>query len=100
MWSFERSSRAVFAGVMAALLSACGFHLRAQAELPLQALYFPGANPLAVELKLTGAAASTAGGVDSQGEAQAGLGFPQDLRKKIIFSFSPSRHSPRLTSSH
>src|SRR5712691_9787531 len=51
MWSFERSSRAAFAGVMAALLSACGFHLRGQAELPFETLYIPGANPLAVELK-------------------------------------------------
>src|SRR6267142_1163878 len=88
MWSFERSSRAAFAGVMAALLSACGFHLRGQAELPFETLYIPGANPLAVELKRNVAAASKARLVDSPGEAQAVLGFTQELREKIILSFS------------
>src|SRR6266850_707853 len=88
MWSFERSSRAAFAGVMAALLSACGFHLRGQAQLPFETLYIPGANPLAVELKRNVAAASKARLVDSPGEAQAVLGFTQELREKIILSFS------------
>src|SRR6266853_1646468 len=88
MWSFERSSRAAFAGVMAALLSACGFHLRGQAQLPFETLYIPGANPLAVELKRNVAAASKARLVDSPGEAQAVFGFTQELREKIILSFS------------
>jgi LPS-assembly lipoprotein len=88
MWSFERSSRAAFAGVMAALLSACGFHLRGQADLPFQTLYIPGAGPLAVELKRNVAAASKARLVDSPGEAQAVLGFTEELREKIILSFS------------
>jgi len=88
MWSFERSSRAAFAGVMATLLSACGFHLRGQAQLPFETLYIPGANPLAVELKRNVAAASKARLVDSPGEAQAVLGFTQELREKIILSFS------------
>jgi LPS-assembly lipoprotein len=88
MWSFERSSRAAFAGVMVALLSACGFQLRGQAELPFETLYIPGASPLAVELKRNVAAASKARLVDSPGDAQAVLGFTQELREKIILSFS------------
>jgi LPS-assembly lipoprotein len=88
MWSFERSSRAAFAGVMAALFSACGFHLRGQAELPFETLYIPGANPLVVELKRSVAAASKARVVDTPGDAQAVLGFTQELREKIILSFS------------
>jgi LPS-assembly lipoprotein len=88
MWSFERSSRAALAGVMAALLSACGFHLRGQAELPFETLYIPGASPLAVELKRNVAAASKARLVDSPGEAQAVLGFTEEVREKIILSFS------------
>src|SRR6267143_911365 len=91
MWSFERFSRAAFAGVMAALLSACGFHLRGQAELPFETLYIPGANPLAVELKRNVAAASKARLVDSPGDAQAVLGFTQELREKIILSFSDAQ---------
>src|SRR6266853_2211250 len=51
MWSFESSSRATLAGVVAALLAACGFHLRGQAQLPFETLYIPGGNPLVVELK-------------------------------------------------
>ena len=88
MWSFERSSRAALAGMMAALLSACGFHLRGQAELPFETLYIPGASPLAVELKRNVAAASKARLVDSPGDAQAVLGFTEEVREKIILSFS------------
>ena len=73
---------------MAALLSACGFHLRGQAELPFETLYIPGANPLVVELKRSVAAASKARVVDTPGDAQAVLGFTQELREKIILSFS------------
>jgi LPS-assembly lipoprotein len=51
MWSSERSVRAALACVLAALLAACSFHLRGQAQLPFETLYIPGANPLVVELK-------------------------------------------------
>src|ERR1700704_957698 len=88
MWSFERSSRAAVAGMMAALLSACGFHLRGQAELPFETLYIPGNNPLVVELKRNVAAASKARLVDKPGDAQAVLAFTEELRDKIILSFS------------
>src|SRR5258708_39416831 len=88
MWSFERFSRAAFVGVMVALLSACGFHLRGQAELPFETLYIPGANPLVVELKRNVAAASKARLVDTPGDAQAVLGFTQELREKVILSFN------------
>ena len=88
MWSFERSSRAAFAGVMAALLSACGFHLRGQAQLPFETLYIPGSSPLAVELKRNVAVASRTRLVDSVGDAQAVLGFTTELRDKVILSFN------------
>lgn len=88
MWSFERTSRAAFAGVIAALLSACGFHLRGQAQLPFESLHIPGNTPLVVELKRNVTAASRTRLVDKPGEAQAVLGFTEELRDKIILSFS------------
>jgi len=88
MWSFERFSRAAFAGVIAAFLAACGFHLRGQAELPFDSLHIPGNNPLVVELKRNLVAASKTRLVDKPGEAQAVLGFTEELRDKIILSFS------------
>ena len=88
MWSFERSCRTTLAGVMAALLAACGFHLRGQAQLPFETLYIPGNNPLVVELKRNLAAASKTRLVGSPGDAQAVLGFTQELRDKLILSFS------------
>jgi LPS-assembly lipoprotein len=88
MWSFERSSRAALACVMAALLPACGFHLRGQAQLPFETLYIPGTNPLVVELKRNVAAASKARLVDTPKDAQAVLGFTQEVREKTILSFN------------
>src|SRR6266581_2361260 len=88
MSSFDRSLRTAFAGVMAALLASCGFHLRGQAQLPFDTLYIPGTNPLVVELKRNVAAASKARLVDAPGDAQAVLGFTQELREKVILSFN------------
>ncbi len=65
MWSFEGSSRAAFACVL-----------------------IPGNNPLVAELKRNVAAASRTRLVDKPGEAQAVLGFTEELRDKIILSFS------------
>ena len=88
MWSFESSSRAALAGVVAALLAACGFHLRGQAQLPFETLYIPGGNPLVVELKRNVGVASKTRIVGSPGDAQAVLGFTKELREKIILSFN------------
>ena len=88
MSSFERSSRGLLACVLAALLAACGFHLRGQAQLPFESLHIPGNNPLVVELKRNVAAASGTRLVEKPDEAQAVLGFTQELRDKIILSFS------------
>jgi len=88
MWSFERFLHAAFAGVMAALLAGCGFHLRGQAQLPFETLYIPGGNPLVVELKRNVAAASKTRLVSSSSDAQAVLGFTQELREKVILSFN------------
>jgi LPS-assembly lipoprotein len=88
MWSFERSSRAAVAGVIAALLAACGFHLRGQEQMPFETLYIPGNNTLVVELKRNVAAASKTRLVDRPGDAQAVFGFTQELREKVMLSFS------------
>jgi len=88
MWSFERSSRAAVAGVIAALLAACGFHLRGQEQMPFETLYIPGNNPLVVELKRNVAAASKTRLVDRPGDAQAVFGFTQELREKVMLYFS------------
>jgi LPS-assembly lipoprotein len=68
--------------------AACGFQLRGQAQLPFDTLYIPGANPLVVELKRNVAAASQTRLVNSPDQAQAVLGFTQELRDKIILSFN------------
>jgi LPS-assembly lipoprotein len=88
MSSFERSLRAPLAWLLAALLAACGFHLRGQAQLPFESLHIPGDNPLVIELKRNVAAASGTRLMDKPSDAQAVLGFTQELRDKIILSFS------------
>jgi len=70
-------------------VAACGFQLRGQAQLPFDTLYIPGVNPLVVELKRNVGAASKTRLVDSPEDAQAVLGFTQELREKIILSFNP-----------
>jgi LPS-assembly lipoprotein len=82
------SSLAPLACVLAALLAGCGFHLRGQARLPFESLHIPGNNPLVVELKRNVTAASGTRIVDKPSEAQAVLGFTQELRDKTILSFN------------
>src|SRR2546430_814461 len=95
MWSFEGSSRAAFVCVLAALLAACGFHLRGQAELPFESLHIPGNNPLVAELKRNVAAASRTRLVDKPGEAQAVLGFTQERsEERRVGKECRSRWSP------
>ena len=87
MWLSDRPMR--LAGILAAvLLAGCGFQLRGQAELPFDTLHIPGGTPLVVELKRNVAAASKTRLVDSPGDAQAVLGFTQELRDKVILSFN------------
>ncbi|HLQ01835.1 MAG TPA: LPS assembly lipoprotein LptE [Burkholderiales bacterium] len=85
MWS---SDRLMYVAAAAALLAGCGFQLRGQAQLPFETLYIPGGSPLVVELKRNVAAASKTRLVDSVGDAQAVLGFTQELRDKVILSFN------------
>src|SRR5258708_1400986 len=85
MSSFDRPMRIALA---AALLAGCGFQLRGQAQLPFETLYIPGSSPLAVELKRNVAAASKTRIVDGVGDAQAILGFTEELRDKVILSFN------------
>ena len=86
--------RATLALLASAALAAagCGFQLRGQAQLPYDTLYIPGGSPLAVELKRNVAAASKTRLVDSAGDAQAVLGFTQELRDKVILSFNTAGH--------
>ncbi len=74
--------------LVAAFLAGCGFQLRGQAQLPFETLYIPGVSPLVVELKRNVAVASKTRLVDSVGDAQAVLGFTQELRDKVILSFN------------
>jgi LPS-assembly lipoprotein len=85
MWSSDRLVRVTLA---AALLAGCGFQLRGQAQLPFETLYIPGGSPFVVELKRNVAAASRTRLVDNAGDAQAVLGFTQELRDKVILSFN------------
>ncbi len=80
--------RRVLVVLAAALLAACGFHLRGTAALPFETLYIPGATPLAVELKRNVTAASKTRIVDNQDKAQAVLGFTNEVRDKTILTFT------------
>jgi LPS-assembly lipoprotein len=70
-----------------ALLVACGFQLRGQAQLPFNTLYVPPGLALAVELKRNVAAASKTRLVDEVKEAEAVLGFTEETREKVILSY-------------
>ena len=80
--------RVALAAVIAAFLTACGFQLRGQAQLPFETLHIPGGSPLVSELKRSVAAASRTRLVESLGDAQAVLRFTQEARDKVILSFN------------
>ena len=80
--------RLALAGLVLALLAGCGFQLRGTAQLPFETLYIPGANPLAVELRRNVKAASKTRLVDSPKSAQAVFAFTQEVREKLILSFT------------
>jgi LPS-assembly lipoprotein len=78
---------ALFAAVLA-LLAACGFQLRGEAQLPFETLYIPKATPLAVELRRNLSAASRTRLVDAPEQAQAVFGFTTEVREKVILTFT------------
>ena len=80
--------RAVVAGIVAALLAGCGFHLRGAASLPFDTLYIPGATPLAVELRRNVTASSKTRLVDSPDKAQAVFAFTTEAKDKTILTFT------------
>jgi len=88
MWSSDRLMRVALAAAIAAFLTACGFQLRGQAQLPFETLHIPGGSPLVSELKRSVAAASRTRLVESLGDAQAVLRFTQEARDKVILSFN------------
>jgi LPS-assembly lipoprotein len=71
-------------------VAGCGFHMRGQAQLPFETIYIPGNSALVVDLKRNVAAASKTRLVDDAKDAEAILGFTQDLREKVILSFNTS----------
>ncbi len=77
---------AMIAAAMA-LLAACGFQLRGQAQLPFDTLYVPPGSALAVELKRNVAAASKTRLVNEVKEADAVLGFTREALEKVILSY-------------
>src|SRR5690349_11073151 len=88
MWSFDRAARVALAGIAFALVAGCGFHLRGLTDLPFQTLYIPGNDPLAVALRRNVRASSKTRLVNTPAEAQAVFGVTQELRDKVILTFS------------
>ena len=86
----HRFPRILTAFALCASLAACGFHLRGQATLPFDTLYIPGSSPLVIELKRNVAAGTHSKIVASEKDAKAILGLTNELREKVILSFSTS----------
>jgi len=80
--------RFVFAGLVLALLAACGFQLRGQAHLPFETLYIPGTDSLSVELRRNVVAASNTRVAEAAERSQAVLSFTTQAREKVILSFT------------
>ena len=87
MWSYRSIGPAVLA---AALLAACGFHLRGQASLPFDSLYVDGNTALLVELKRNIAAGTTTRLVDRAADAQAIFAVDREVREKVILAMDTS----------
>jgi LPS-assembly lipoprotein len=69
-------------------LSGCGFQLRGQADLPFATMHVPGSSPLVIELKRNLVAGTHTKLVNSDKDAQAIFSFTQEMREKVILSFS------------
>lgn len=78
------------AAALCACLAGCGFHLRGQATLPFDTLHIPGSSPLVIELKRNIAAGTRSKIVAGEKDAKAILGLTNELREKVILSFSTS----------
>lgn len=89
-WSGHRFPKTLAAFSLCLSLAACGFHLRGQATLPFDTLYIPGSSPLVIELKRNIAAGTRSKIVAGEKDAKAILGLTNELREKVILSFSTS----------
>lgn len=80
----------LFLLALAALLSACGFHLRGQATLPFESLFVqsPPGSTFTAELKRVLRAGSATRIVENPADAQATLQIITELREKQILSLS------------
>lgn len=77
------------APLLALLISACGFHLRGEADLPFRTLYVPNATSgIALELKRHLQSASGTRVVDDPKAAQALLQFTEESRGKEILALN------------
>ena len=76
--------------VLSAFVTACGFHLRGEADYPFNAILInaPISPPLALELSRAVAAASKAKVVDSAGAAEVVLEVPSVIDDKEVLSLS------------
>jgi LPS-assembly lipoprotein len=80
--------RRILALGLALAVTACGFHLRGEQQLPFSTLYVPSGSPLSLELKRNlSAQASGTRLVTDPKEAEAVLGFTSETRDKVILSF-------------
>lgn len=70
-------------------LAACGFQLRGSARLPFETIYLPSTTSgIALDLKRTIQAGTSARVVDSPKDAQAVLEFTEETREKEILSLT------------
>lgn len=85
-------TRILVALLCATLLSACGFKLRGQAELPYKSIYIalPESNPFRVKLVRALTYGSKTTVAPSAKEAQATFGVTGDATIKDILSLSPA----------
>ncbi|MFO1317398.1 MAG: LPS assembly lipoprotein LptE [Burkholderiales bacterium] len=83
-------SRALVAVAAAAVLSACGFHLRGDASFPFSSVYIdaPSAKPFAQEMGRAIGAGSGAKVVDEAGTAEVVLAIPSVIDDKDVLSLS------------
>ena len=84
------SARSAAFLLMLLALSACGFHLRGQANLPFETMYVEGNTALLVELKRNIAAGTHTRLVDRAVDAQAVFALDHELREKVILSLDTS----------
>ncbi|HEY4658275.1 MAG TPA: LPS assembly lipoprotein LptE [Gemmatimonadaceae bacterium] len=83
-----RGGALVALALAAAVLSACGFHLRGEARLPFDTISVASATPLGVELQRNITAGTNAQVVAQDADPQAVLAILGESREKLILSLN------------